>query len=223
MRAPRHAEKYQVTALYPSFVTIMRLVYHPTFMTLTFARPADEQQFAVQPPGVAEPIMAAMPQALQVGSFGMTEAAGTVCTGGWDEAEARRITRLGRPLPGLEVRIVNPETGHDLKNGMRGEVFVRGYSLFEGYYKDAEKSAQALDADGWFHTGDIGSLDDDGRSCSTAAQDAWSVARTSRRLKQNPRRHPAAKPRRLSASQRSTRGTRSVRRTERAARPARRN
>ena len=41
-------------------------------------------------------------------------------------------------------------------------MLVRGYSLFEGYYKDAEKSAQALDDDGWFHTGDIGSLDDDG-------------------------------------------------------------
>jgi len=157
-------EKYKVTALYPSFVTIMQgLVYHPTFHDTDLSRvKLMNSNFAVQPPGVAEPIMAAMPQALQVGSFGMTEAAGTVCTGGWDETEARRITRLGKPLPGLEVRIVNPETGHDLKNGMRGEVLVRGYSLFEGYYKDAEKSAQALDADGWFHTGDIGSLDDDG-------------------------------------------------------------
>jgi len=157
-------EKYKVTALYPSFVTIMQgLVYHPTFHDTDLSRvKLMNSNFAVQPPGVAEPIMAAMPQALQVGSFGMTEAAGTVCTGGWDETEARRITRLGKPLPGLEVRIVNPETGHDLINGMRGEVFVRGYSLFEGYYKDAEKSAQALDADGWFHTGDIGSLDDDG-------------------------------------------------------------
>jgi fatty-acyl-CoA synthase len=157
-------EKYKVTALYPSFVTIMQgLVYHPTFHDTDLSRvKLMNSNFAVQPPGVAEPIMAAMPQALQVGSFGMTEAAGTVCTGGWDETEVRRITRLGKPLPGLELRIVNPETGHDLKNGMRGEVLVRGYSLFEGYYKDAEKSAQALDADGWFHTGDIGSLDDDG-------------------------------------------------------------
>jgi fatty-acyl-CoA synthase len=162
--ALRMLEKYKVTALYPSFVTIMQgLVYHPTFHDTDLSRvKLMNSNFAVQPPGVAEPIMAAMPQALQVGSFGMTEAAGTVCTGGWDETEARRITRLGKPLPGLEVRIVNPETGHDLKNGMRGEVLVRGYSLFEGYYKDAEKSAQALDADGWFHTGDIGSLDDDG-------------------------------------------------------------
>jgi len=157
-------EQYKVTALYPSFVTIMQgLVYHPSFQDADLTRvKLMNSNFAVQPPGVAEPIMAAMPLALQVGSFGMTEAAGTVCTGGWDEAEARRITRLGKPLPGLEVRIVNPENGADLKNGLRGEVLVRGYSLFEGYYKDAEKSAQALDRDGWFHTGDIGSLDDDG-------------------------------------------------------------
>jgi len=157
-------ERYRVTALYPSFVTIMQgLVYHPTFQATDLSSvKLMNSNFAVQPPGVAEPIMAAMPQALQVGSFGMTEAAGTVCTGGWDEVESRRITRLGKPLPGLDVRIVNPETGADLKNGLRGEVLVRGYSLFEGYYKDAEKTAQALDGQGWFHTGDIGSLDDDG-------------------------------------------------------------
>ncbi|MGI9247262.1 MAG: class I adenylate-forming enzyme family protein, partial [Steroidobacteraceae bacterium] len=157
-------EKYKVTALYPSFVTIMQgLIYHPTFPDTDLSRvKLMNSNFAVQPPGVAEPIMKAMPQALQVGSFGMTEAAGTVCTGGWDETESRRITRLGKALPGLELRIINPETGHDLKLGLRGEVLVRGYSLFEGYYKDAEKTAQALDADGWFHTGDIGSLEDDG-------------------------------------------------------------
>jgi len=157
-------EKYKVTALYPSFVTIMQgLIYHPTFPDTDLSRvKLMNSNFAVQPPGVAEPIMKAMPQALQVGSFGMTEAAGTVCTGAWDEPETQRITRLGRPLPGLELRIINPETGEDVKTGLRGEVLVRGYSLFEGYYKDAEKTAQALDHDGWFHTGDIGSLDDNG-------------------------------------------------------------
>jgi acyl-CoA synthetase (AMP-forming)/AMP-acid ligase II len=118
--------------------------------------------FAVQPPGVAESIMKAMPGAVQVGSFGMTETAGTVCTGAPDEAEVLRITRLGKPLPGLEVRIVDPETGQDVPLGSRGEVLVRGYSLLEGYYKDAEKTAQCLDAEGWYHTGDIGSLDENG-------------------------------------------------------------
>jgi acyl-CoA synthetase (AMP-forming)/AMP-acid ligase II len=118
--------------------------------------------FAVQPPAVAESIMRAMPHAVQVGSFGMTETAGTVCTGSPDEPEHLRITRLGRPLPGLEVRIVPPEGGRDAGVGEHGEVLVRGYSVLEGYHKDAEKSAQAIDADGWFHTGDIGSLDEHG-------------------------------------------------------------
>ena len=157
-------EKYKVSATYPSFVTLIQgLVYHPDFKKRDLSRiRLMNSNFAVQPPGVAAPIMAAMPNALQVGSFGMTEAAGTVCTGAWDEPEELRITRLGRPLPGQEVRIVDPETKQDLAVGLRGEVLVRGYNLFDGYYRDAEKTAQALDSAGWFHTGDIGSLDKNG-------------------------------------------------------------
>jgi fatty-acyl-CoA synthase len=157
-------EDYKVTATYPSFVTIMQgLIYHPDFpkRDLTSIRLMNSN-FAVQPPGIAEPIMQAMPGAVQVGSFGMTEAAGTVTTGSPDEPESQRITRLGRPLPGLEVRVVDPITKHEVPIGARGEVLVRGYSLFEGYYRDAEKTAQALDPEGWFHTGDIGSLDANG-------------------------------------------------------------
>jgi len=157
-------EDYKVTATYPSFVTIMQgLIYHPDFpkRDLTNIRLMNSN-FAVQPPGIAEPIMQAMPGAVQVGSFGMTEAAGTVTTGSPDEPESQRITRLGRPLPGLEVRVVDPITKHEVPIGARGEVLVRGYSLFEGYYRDAEKTAQALDPEGWFHTGDIGSLDANG-------------------------------------------------------------
>jgi acyl-CoA synthetase (AMP-forming)/AMP-acid ligase II len=162
--ALRMLEEYEVTATYPSFVTIMQgLIYHPNFKDTDLSRvKLMNSNFAVQPPGVAEPIMKAMPDALQVGSFGMTEAAGTVCTGSPDEPESLRITRLGKPLPGLKVRIIDPETGHDLAVGLRGEVLVHGYSLFEGYYRDAEKTAQALDPQGWFHTGDIGSLDPNG-------------------------------------------------------------
>jgi acyl-CoA synthetase (AMP-forming)/AMP-acid ligase II len=157
-------ERYAVTATYPCFVTIMQgLIYHPDFPTTDLSRVKFmNSNFAVQPATVAESIMRAMPQALQVGSFGMTETAGTVCTGAPDEPESLRITRLGTPLPGLEVRIVSPETGHDAPTGARGEVLVRGYSLLEGYHKDAVKTAEAIDPDGWFHTGDIGSLDEHG-------------------------------------------------------------
>ena len=157
-------ERHEVTATYPSFVTIMQgLIYHPNFARTNLKRvKLMNSNLAVQPPAVAESIMRAMPQALQVGSFGMTEAAGTVCTGSPDEPESLRITRLGKPLPGLELRIINPESGHDVQTGLRGEVLVRGYSVLEGYYKDREKTAQAIDRDGWFHTGDIGSLDEHG-------------------------------------------------------------
>src|SRR6185437_13808975 len=157
-------ERHAVTATYPCFVTIMQgLIYHPNFARADLSRiKLMNSNFAVQPAAVAESIMRAMPQALQVGSFGMTETAGTVCTGSPGEAQSLRITRLGKPLPGLEVRIVEPESGRDVVTGLRGEVLVRGYSVLEGYHKDAQKTAQAIDPDGWFHTGDIGSLDEHG-------------------------------------------------------------
>ncbi len=162
--ALRMLEENKVTATYPCFVTIMQgLIYHPDFAKrdLTGIRVMNSN-FAVQPAGVAEPIMKAMPDAVQVGTYGMTETSGTVSTGSPEEPEGQRITRLGRPLPGLEVRVVDPETGAVVGTGARGELVVRGYCLLEGYYKDPEKTSQALDRDGWFHTGDIGSIDEAG-------------------------------------------------------------
>jgi len=159
--ALRLLEEHRVTATYPTFVTIMQgLIYHPDFPKRNLRRVRlMNSNFAMQPPGVAGPVMNAMPRAVQVGTFGMTETAGTVCTSSLDEPLERRITRLGSPLPGLEVRILDPATGTDAPVGSHGEILVRGYSVTEGYYKDAEKTAQVLDRDGWFHTGDIGSLD----------------------------------------------------------------
>jgi len=163
-QALRMLESEKVTATYPCFVTIMSdLIYHPDFPRTDLSRiRLMNSNFAVQPPGIAEAMLKALPQATYVGTFGMTETAGTVTTSRLDDPLEERIHRLGRPLPGLEVRIVDPETGADVPTGERGEVLVRGYSLLEGYYKDPEKTAQALDRDGWYHTGDLGSLDEAG-------------------------------------------------------------
>ena len=158
-------EKERATATYPCFVTIMSdLIHHENFEKTDLSRVRlMNSNFAVQPPGIAEAMQKAMPNTVQVGTFGMTETAGTVCTSELDASLEARTTRLGTPLPGLEVRIVDAENGQDKGIDERGEILVRGYSLFSGYYKDPEKTAKALDADGWYHSGDIGSLDKHGQ------------------------------------------------------------
>ncbi len=157
-------ERERASVTYPCFVTIMSdLIHHPSFETTDLSQVRlMNSNFAVQPPGIAEAMQKAMPNTVQVGTFGMTETAGTVCTSELDAPLEQRTTRLGTPLPGMEVRIVNADTGEDVASGERGEILVRGYSLFEYYYKDPAKTAEAKDADGWYHTGDVGALDDDG-------------------------------------------------------------
>jgi acyl-CoA synthetase (AMP-forming)/AMP-acid ligase II len=154
----------KVTATYPCFVTIMSdLISHPDFATTDLSRiTLMNSNFAVQPPGIKDAMLKAMPGAIYVGTFGMTETAGTVTTSRLDDPLDQRVSRLGKPLPGLEVRILDHDTSADAAVGQRGEVLVRGYSTLLGYYKDPEKTAAALDADGWYHTGDVGSLDANG-------------------------------------------------------------
>ena len=157
-------DRENATATYPCFVTIMSdLIYHKDFDKVDLSRiRLMNSNFAVQPKGIADAMQKAMPNAIQVGTFGMTETAGTVTTSRLDDPLEQRINRLGKPLPGLGVRIVDPDTGEDAGPGQRGEVLVKGYSTLEGYYKDPKKTAEAIDADGWYHTGDIGSLDEHG-------------------------------------------------------------
>src|SRR5215470_16703237 len=94
--------------------------------------------------------------------YGLTETYGNCSvTDAHDPAEIR-LTTVGRPLPGMEIRIVDRETRRLMPAGEVGEILVRGY-LTPGYYKDPEKNAAAFDADGFLITGDLGALGDDGR------------------------------------------------------------
>jgi fatty-acyl-CoA synthase len=155
----------KVTATYPCFWTIMAdLVSHPDFEKADLSRiKLMNANFAVQPPGISDKMKKALPNAVFVGTFGMTETAGTVTTSYLDDTETQRFTRLGTPLSGMEVRAVNPESGEDVPLGEKGEAWIRGYSTFSRYYKSPEKTAEALDDEGWFHSGDLISFDADGQ------------------------------------------------------------
>jgi acyl-CoA synthetase (AMP-forming)/AMP-acid ligase II len=163
--ALRMMEEEKVTATYPCFWTIMSdLVEHPDFEKTDLSRiKLMNANFAVQPPEIATKMKKALPNAVFVGTFGMTETAGTVTTSRLDDAEDRRFQRLGVPLSGIEVKAMDPETGEECASGARGEAWIRGYSTFSEYYKSPGKTGEALDANGWFHSGDLISIDEDGQ------------------------------------------------------------
>jgi acyl-CoA synthetase (AMP-forming)/AMP-acid ligase II len=163
--ALRMMEEEKVTATYPCFWTIMAdLVDHPDFEQTDLSRvKLMNANFAVQPPEIGDKMKKALPNAVFVGTFGMTETAGTVTTSRLDASEQQRFTRLGTPLSGMEVKAVDAETGLEAATGEKGEAWIRGYSTFTRYYKSPDKTAEALDEDGWFHSGDLISIDEDGQ------------------------------------------------------------
>jgi fatty-acyl-CoA synthase len=69
---------------------------------------------------------------------------------------------VGRVHPHVEIRIADPDTGETLDRGVPGEFCTRGYSVMTGYWSDPERTASAIDADGWMHTGDLAVMADDG-------------------------------------------------------------
>ena len=94
--------------------------------------------------------------------YGQTEASPGCTQTTTDDSLERRVNTVGRSFPGVETKIVDPETGETLGPGKIGEFCARGYNIMKGYYKMPEATAQAIDKDGWLHTGDLACCDEDG-------------------------------------------------------------
>lgn len=94
--------------------------------------------------------------------YGQTESSPGITQTSADDTLERRVSTVGRAYPNLEAKIIIPETGEDAPPNTIGEIVTRGYHVMKGYYKMPEATAQAIDKDGWLHTGDLGMMDEDG-------------------------------------------------------------
>ncbi|QDZ29999.1 AMP-binding protein [Noviherbaspirillum sp. UKPF54] len=95
-------------------------------------------------------------------AYGMTETSPVSCQSTTDTPLEKRVSTVGKTQPHLEVKIVDPDSGKTVPVGTSGELCTRGYSVMHGYWSDPEKTAEAIDAEGWMHTGDLAVMDDEG-------------------------------------------------------------
>jgi fatty-acyl-CoA synthase len=94
--------------------------------------------------------------------YGMTETSPVSTQTRADDPLERRVGTVGRVGPHVEVKVIEPETGRVVERGQPGELCTRGYSVMLGYWEDTERTAEAVDAAGWMHTGDLATMDDEG-------------------------------------------------------------
>ena len=94
--------------------------------------------------------------------YGQTEASPGCTMSSTDDSLEVRVSTVGRALPEIECKIVDPETGEDLPVGQIGEFVARGYNIMKGYYKMPKATSSAIDKDGWLHTGDLACKTEDG-------------------------------------------------------------
>ena len=95
-------------------------------------------------------------------AYGLTEASPVITQTSTDDTVERRVSTVGQALPDIEVKIVDPETGASLPAGASGELCCRGYNVMKGYYNMPGATRETVDADGWLHSGDLATCDEDG-------------------------------------------------------------
>ena len=94
-------------------------------------------------------------------AYGMTETSPVSFQSSIEDSLERRVTTVGRIQPHMEAKVIDAEA-HTLERGQPGELCTRGYAVMRGYWDDPEKTAEAIDSDGWMHTGDLGVIHEDG-------------------------------------------------------------
>ncbi|MGD9990786.1 class I adenylate-forming enzyme family protein [Pseudonocardia sp.] len=152
----------RVTIALAAFETIwMPVLDRPDFAGFDLSR--IRVVMAVGVPKRLRDMASRLPGAVHVSCVAMTESSAFLTLNRLDDPPEARATTGGHPMPGMECRVVDPETGRDQPPGTPGELLFRGPNAFTGYFRDPEHTASVIDADGWFHSGDVVVADDDGR------------------------------------------------------------
>lgn len=156
-------EKERCTALHGVPTMFIAELQHPDFDRFTF-------------PALRTGIMAGSPCPIEVMkqvvgkmgakeitiAYGQTEASPVITQTRTDDPIELRVSTVGRALPNVEVKIVDPLTGEEMPRGEQGELCARGFIVMKGYYNQPDATARAIDKDGWLHTGDLATMDEIG-------------------------------------------------------------
>jgi fatty-acyl-CoA synthase len=158
----RQLAEERCTVAFPAFETIwLPVLEHPDFPATDLS--ALRIVLNIGAPERLRSMQERISPAIQMSSYGMTESCGFCCIGAPDDPPEARATTSGKPLRHMEVRVVDPETGRPVPAGTPGEVQFRGGSRLVRYHRDPELTAERIDPDGWFTSGDMAVADADGR------------------------------------------------------------
>ena len=155
-------EQERASILYSSFPMITNpLVHHASFdqRDLSSVRLVEN----VGPVDLLRLYADKIPNAVHINCYGLTEASGVPVYSELTDTFEQRTQTSGRPFPGVEIRIADPDTLEPMAQGGIGEIWIRGFVVFSGYYGDEAKTRDTITPEGWLRTGDIGSLDPNGR------------------------------------------------------------
>jgi fatty-acyl-CoA synthase len=156
-------EKEQCTALHGVPTMFIAELQHPDLDRFTFSQlrtgimagspcPIEVMKQVVDKMGAKEITIA----------YGQTETSPVITQTRTDDPIELRVSTVGRALPDVQVKIVDPVTGSEMPRGEQGELCARGFIVMKGYYKQPEATAQAIDKEGWLHTGDLATMDVNG-------------------------------------------------------------
>lgn len=156
-------EQEKCTALYGVPTMFIAILDHPLFSKFDYSSLRTGIMAGSNcPVHVMEQVIEKMNMSDITICYGLTESSPVMTYTRIGDDIRLRVETVGRALPHIEVKVVDPETGEELPRGRQGEVCCRGYSIMKGYYNNPKATAEAIDPDGWLHSGDLGVMDEAG-------------------------------------------------------------